>query len=325
MTRARIGLAALVLAGCSAAASGPRAITELGTLEAWAQAGSPLPAGVIMGKVARLDGNGFKPASGVTVRLRGLTARTDAAGRYAFSHVPAGDVAVSLSEPGHYPVEALCRSSAVMGVPRVHLALVPTTALAGQPADVAVIAGVVSDPRGAALSEGTVHLVDSASQDGQGSNMNVKADGDGYYVALLVGLARGPLLQGQASITAFGTTPGGVRVESRSVTGLVLGPQPTYAVAAATDAFLPPTGLRLVGSDASRLTFEATRLPTRRDELTVRLDSSQGVWEVPPTTVDGTTVIVDRPPGCCPASTRVRFATFGVSSPLGGAAEMVMP
>lgn len=320
-----LGAAALALFACAAPApAGPQAIAELARLTAWADSGTPLPAGVVVGKVGRLEADGIKPASGVTVRLRGRTARTDAAGRYGFSGVPAEEVELQVTEPGHYLARAGCRPSSVMGVPRVNLLLVPTAPLAGQAADAAVVAGVVTDPRGAALPAGSVHLVDSSSEGGQGGNAYHRADADGFYTAWLTGLARGPQLQGQASLTAFGTTPGGVRVESQGVMTFTLGPLPTYAVPAGTSAFLPPAELRRVDGEAHRYTFQAERLPNRRDELWVRLESPQGIWEVPPSGLSGKTVTVDWPAGCCVAPLKVTLSTFGLSSPLGGVAAVTV-
>lgn len=320
-----LGVAALALSACAApAAVGPQAIADPDLMFSWAEAGTPLPAGVVVGMVGRLEADGVRPASGVSVRLRGRVARTDAAGRYAFSGVPAEAVIVQLTEAGFYGVSMSCTLSPVMGVPRVNLLLVPTAALSGQAADAAVVAGVVTDPRGAALPGGSVHLVDSSSRGGQGENAYVTADADGFYTARLTGLARGPLLQGQASLTAFGTTPGGVRVESQGVASFALSSAPTYAVPAGTSAFLPPGPMRRVEGPAGAFRFEAERLPTRRDELWVRLETDQGLWEVPPTALDGSTATVTWPAGCCVNPTRVRLSTFGLSSPLGGTSDLLI-
>lgn len=292
------------------------ALTSPAATVASARAGTMLAPGLLAGRVGRFDGKAFQPAAGVEVVLGDGTARatTDAEGLYGFANVPAGVHQVKAATAGHHPYTVAYRQAAHGGIGRVNLALVPTERPAGLAADQVAIAGVLVDPRGAALPAGTVRLADSLTTDG---NRAVTADADGFWAVVLGGVAAGPLTNGQATLTAFGTTPGEVKVESTEPLTLPLDGAATHAVVAATSAYALPRDLRWVEASGRRRVLAGTFLPTRRDELVVRWARPVGYSEGLPTAVEGGRVVLEVPPGYDASDAAVELLPLGLVPPAG--------
>lgn len=296
-------LIGLLLAGCQPGTgtnTRVRPVAPLaspGAAVASARAGALLAPGTLAGRVGRYDGQGFVPAPGLAVKLDdgAAEATTDAEGHYGFANVAAGVHRVAVATEGHHPCVVAFRASALGGLGRVNLALVPVARPAGLGADALAIAGVIVDPRGAAIPGGTVRLADSLTAEG---NRAVQADADGFWVVALGGLALGPLTNGQATLTAHGATPGEVKVESTEALTLPLdGTAATVAVVAATRAYTLPRDLRWVEAAGRRRVLAGSFLPTRRDELTVRWARPLGYSEGLPAAVEAGRVVLEVPPG----------------------------
>ncbi|HEY9720938.1 MAG TPA: carboxypeptidase-like regulatory domain-containing protein [Oscillatoriaceae cyanobacterium] len=233
-----------------------------------AEAGAPLPAGTVVGLVARADGTTFSPAPGVTVNLDpgGRTTRTDLDGHYRFDGLAPGTLHLSVQAADCLSVTITATLGPAVGLPRVNLPLVPKSASPG-------IAGVVCDPRGCALPNGTVHEVDALTTPGI---RDADADADGFFAIALTG-ARG---NGAIELQGHGTTPGGLRVESTTVQTLAA--DGTLAVQVGTDAFSAPTNAHVLREGSGQLTITADGLPTRPDELSLRVTNGGNQWTLAP-------------------------------------------
>lgn len=277
----------LVVAGCTGTGTTrpvgpPAALANAATAYGAAAAGGMLPAGVLVGKVQAYDGTGFQPIAGLAVTLdgQGLSTTTAADGSFGFQQVPAGEVHLKASRDGSLPAELVCRLTAVAGLPRANLVLVPSARPEALAKDAVAVAGVVTDPRGAALPGGAVHLVDSVSDNGKGSNVTFQADADGYFARVLPAV---PVLAGgQAQITAYGLTPGGVPVETTTVGSLALGGQPVIPMVLGTTAFASVTDATWGTGPGRGRVISGGKLPLRRDELVFHLDQDGKTADVAP-------------------------------------------
>lgn len=294
----------------------PAALAGPGAAIAAAQAGTLLAPGTVVGKAGKFDGKAFVAASGVEVVLGDGLARTttDAAGAYGFANVPAGVHQVKAAAEGHHPAAVAFRVPGHGGIGRINLALVPTARPAGLAADALAIAGVLVDPRGAALPGGTVRLADSLTTEG---NRAATADADGFWAVVLAGVAPGPLTNGQATLTAFGATPGEVKVESTEPLTIPLDAAPTHLVVAATKAWAAPRALKWVEAAGRRRVLAGEFLPTRRDELVVRWSRPVGYSEGLPASVEGGKVVLEVPPGYEGSDASVALLPLGLVPPAG--------
>ena len=293
---------ALVLLAACATTPGPSPSLTLGAVGA----GEPPPPGTASGTIYRLVGGGFEPAAGAQVALVGAPpASADAAGRYALSGLAPGAHDLEASLAGHLGAPLRVRLSAAMGVARADLVLVP----AGGGLPDRTIAGVVADPRGAALPGAEVRLVDSLSASGAGGNQQVRADAVGRFLARLPAVGTSALTAGVAYLTATGVTPGGVRVETSRVAPLALDDRAHVPVALIAEAFRPPMALTAVAPDRVR----ASGLPARRDELVVRWSGPSGQVEQPPAAITDGEVQVTLPAGCCAGEGRLGLLVFGIA------------
>lgn len=296
------------VAGCCPAAPAP--VPSPGAEAAYraAEAGEALPAATVVGYVGRLAAEGFQPAPGVRVAVVGSEhgASTDGGGYYQLEGVPEGPLLLEAASPGHHAFRLTCRLMGGVGLPRANLPLVP---LAPSSPGATTVAGVVTDPRGAALPAGTVHLVEAVSREGAGGNARQTADAHGFFVARLEGVER----SGVGSLTAYGQTPGGVRVESTAVQGLSLTAASRLAIQAETQSFLPARSPRLVRREGDVFTLTARDVPRRLDELKVRLETPDGAWEAAPDRLATDEVVVTFPGA--PASGALRLLTLGLVAP----------
>ncbi len=315
-------LISLLLVGCQTGAGTNVRVSPIAALAspaaavASARAGTMLAPGLLAGRVGRFDGKAFVGAGGVEVVLGDGTARatTDAEGHYGFTNVPAGAYQVKVAAAGHHPCTVAFRQAGHCGLGRVNLPLVPTDRPASMAVDQVAIAGVLVDPRGAALPAGTVRLADSLTAEG---NRAVQADADGFYAVVLSGVATGPLTNGQATLTAYGATPGEVKVESTEPLTLPLDASATHAVVASTRAYAMPRDLRWVEASGRRRVLAGTFLPTRRDELVVRWARPIGYSEGAPVAIEGGRVVLEVPPGHDAADAAVELLPLGLVPPEG--------
>lgn len=222
--------ASLLLAGCQETFSVPPPL-------------APESGAVYTGLVRRYTAAGFVPAAGARVTLAGRPATLDAQGGWQLS-APPGPVALSASLDGHAPVALTFTGS----LAHVHLALLPLDA---------PLAGVLTDPRGAALPGGTVVATGAALPAGRAEWI---ADPDGYWIG---GLAATP----EVRLAAHGTTPGGIPVETTTLaaTGGRL----------KADRARPLGPLRLVSLGGGLATVAASGLPTDANELKILLDGRE--------------------------------------------------
>jgi len=319
----------LLLAGCQAGTgtntrvAPPAPLASPAAAYAGARGGTPLLPGQVSGYVARFDGRAFVAAPGVEVTLAGagVRATTDALGFYGFANVPAGVLKLEAAPAGDHAAALACRLSSMHGLARANLALVPQARPAGLAADALAFAGVAVDPRGTALPGATVRIADSLSTVG---NRAVTADPDGFWAAIVPGVAADPLASGTATLTAFGTTPGGVKVESTAALTLEVGRQPTLAVTATTSAFAAPSALAWEAGAARRRVLTGENLPTRRDELVLRFTTANGFTEATPAEASPGRVAIDLPPGTGPGVT-VELLPLGLLPPDGKPVGIAAP
>lgn len=277
------------------------------------EAGQLLPPGRVVGRVVMLERGAFRPAPQVVVRLDEAAAGAPTAsdGGFGFDHVPPGVHRVSVVAPGSLPMAVAFRLGGLAGLGRVNLVLVPE---AGSGEDGAItLAGVATDPRGAALPGATVRIADSLTAAGNASTV---ANAEGAWAITLPAARRGPLVSGIASLSCHGRTPGGVAVEATEVTSLALGGEAAQAVVAGTRAFGVPEGLRWEMVSGRRGRIVGQGLPTRRDEVVVRVALAAGPLELLPLQAgpDGLTVEL---PGAGEAPRRLEVLPLGLV-PAGG-------
>lgn len=303
--RSLLGVIVWSVAGCCPAAPAPVPSPGVEAAYRAAEAGEALPAGTIVGYVGRLAGEGFQPAPGVRVTVVGSEhgASTDGGGYFRLEGVAEGPLQLEAASPGHHAFRLTGRLMGGVGLPRANLPLVPAST------GMTTVAGVVTDPRGAALPAGTVHLVDAVSREGAGGNARQTADAHGFFVARLEGVKH----SGAGSLTAYGQTPGGVRVESTAVQALSLTAASSLAIQAETQSFLPARSPRLVRREGDVFTLTARDVPGRLDELKVRLETPDGAWDAVPDRLATDEVVVTLPGA--PASGTLRLLTLGLVAP----------
>ncbi|MEB3222557.1 MAG: hypothetical protein VKS61_10810 [Candidatus Sericytochromatia bacterium] len=245
------------------------------------EGGEPLLAGLVIGRVCRLEGGRFVGVAGASVTLDGgaAVASTVGGGAYGFERVAPGVHRVTVTEPGMSPMNVAFRVGGAAGLGRVNLGLVPQAPEGGSASEDILLAGVAVDPRGCALPGATVRVADSLTSLG---NAAVQADGDGFWSLTLEKARRGPLTSGVASLTAYGRTPGGIAVEAMEVLTVPLRDVPSVSLVAATRAFSLPTALAWESGGAGGGRLRAEGLPRRRDELVVRLHAGAASVEVLP-------------------------------------------
>lgn len=310
-----VGLSACTGHGTSALTGPPAALANAGSAVDAASDGTPLPAGELVGRVAFFDGTKFVPMAGVTVAApdMGLTAVTDANGRFGFQHLAAGLIKLSAAADGYVPFTLSCRLSPATGLARANLALVPVSRPAAQAGDAVMVTGVLLDPRGAALPGGNVHVVDSVSHAGKGGNVNVTADADGYFVCSLPGVGALALNNGQAELTGYGTTPGGVRVETTDVITTLVDSRPVQALTVGTTAFLGIASPTWVTGNGRARSVTGSQVPTRRDELVLHFEQDGKTADVAPDALDAGHVSFALPDGFVPGHGTLELRTLGLT------------
>lgn len=301
--------AALALAACTgkgpasvAPAGPPAALADASAAAAQAAGGTPLPAGQLVGKVGRYDGAAFTPAAGVAVTLEdpALSTTTDAQGRYGFTQVPAGVRKLHVELPDQLPFTLVCRLGSLAGLAGANLLVVPAARPAALAAGDVAMVGVLADPRGAALAGGTVHAVDGVSNGGKGSNQQLTADADGFFAMVLTGIGVRALNNGQAELTGYGRTAGGVNVETTDIQTLTVDTRPTQATVVGTTAFLAVSGPVWGAGTGQTRTLTADHLPTRRDELELHFEQDGKTADVLPDAIAGSQATFTLPAGFTP-------------------------
>jgi len=198
---------------------------------------SPPPSAALSGLVRRLTPAGFVPAAGAAVQVGDRHTTADALGAWRLA-VPQAPATLVVDLAGHAPL---------------HLAVTPPLArlnLPLSPPD-APLAGVLVDPRGAAVPGGTVVATAAGLPAGRAE---WRADADGFWIG---GLMPAP----DVRLTAHGTTPGGVPVET---TALATGGG-VLKLARARPLGTPTQ----LGRDGDLVTLAASGLTTAPDELRV--------------------------------------------------------
>lgn len=322
MTRrsALAALAALLVVGCTGKGKsipvGPPAVLSASSAAADAASGGGLlPAGELVGRVASFDGQGFVPAVGATVTVEGqnLTATTDADGRFGFQQLPIGTVKLTASADGQQSFTLVCVLNGAAGLARANLALVPTARPAKLAGDAVAIAGVLTDPRGAGLPNGTVHAVDAVSNNGKGGNQQVAADADGFFAYVMPAVGSRNLAGGQAQLSGFGITPGGVHVETTDILTTLVDTRPIQNVAVGAVAFTSVNQPQWGGGIGRTCTITAQQLPTRRDELVLHFEQNGRSADVSPDSLSGDTLSFTLPDGIQAGSGTIEIRVFGLT------------
>jgi hypothetical protein len=273
-----------------------------------------LPVGELVGRVASFDGTHFAPAPNVTVTAveAGVSAVTDVMGRYGFQRLAVGQQTLRVQVAQHETFTLVCRLSPVAGFARANLALIPMARPASQAADSVAIAGVLTDPRGAALPAGTVHAVDSISHDGKGGNEQVVADADGFFAYVMPQTARAALSGGQVALTGYGYTPGRVPVETTAILTLTVDSRPTQAVVLGTTAFLAIAAPAWAGGQDRLRAINADKVPLRRDELVLHFDQDGRTADAAPDEVATGRVTFTLPNTIDPGRGTLELRTLGL-------------
>ena len=236
-----------------------------------------LPVGSFSGMVAAYEDGQFKPVVGATVKVEGAdgSAVTDHEGRYLFEGLKPGDYKVVVAKDGFAQGEGTVKLSPVAGTPRVNVAMNKPSYQLNQIAPfAATVTGVVTDPRGAALPNATVRVATTA---GTGTNQTVPANANGFYTVTIANMAASPISPGYVQVTAFGTTPGGVKVEVDEVWAKPI-TSASLVVNARCDAFTRPENLTYPSGTftpmgATNAAIEADFMSTRADEFYLRITS----------------------------------------------------
>lgn len=304
--------ATVVLAACTPqqALQQNRVVDIPGAVEQ-VQKQAVLPVGTFTGLVAAWDGAAFKPVAGaqVTVQGRATAATTDENGIYTFAGLAPGAYTVQVVKDGFETHAGQVSLSPVAGTPRVNVALNKAGFALKQIAPfTATVTGVVKDPRGSALPTATVRIVSNA---GAGANKTVTANVNGFYSTTLDNASVSPLSPGQVQVTAFGTTPGGVRVEVSNVAAKNL-QSSSLVVDPICDAFTRPTNLTFptgtfapMGSNAQ---LKAETMSTRADEFYIELSSGGQKYAVLADSVQPTAAGPNNtPPQSCIITFRIPF------------------
>lgn len=262
-------LALSLLAACGAPPAGPRPLLAPAYARYVASQGKALLPGSLVGLVHRLEGERFVPAAGATVVVDegALSTRCDADGAYGFEGLAAGPHRLDASLEGHGGFRLQVVLNQAMGLPRANLLVVPK---AGGPA----LAGVVVDPRGAAVPQGVVEAADAPT----GARLSSIANGDGLYrVALPESSSLPPRL---VNLSGHGLSPGGVKLDASRVQELSL--TAPASVALGLDAFAQASEATWVGLQGRQVQVQAQGLPGRADELVLRWEDGRGAFEAVP-------------------------------------------
>lgn len=273
-------LAASVLLAACAPAMVPNAREhEAAPAPVEVKASSVLPAGTLEGMIATFDGQDFVPVAGATVQLVGtsLTAVTDAEGRYAIKGATPGTYKVVAAKDGFKDSEGQVILNPAAGTPRVNLAMAKAVYGVQQIAAFnATVTGVVTDPRGAALPNATVKILSNAANNGAGSNATTTANVNGFYSHQLPNVAVNTSSPGQVQVTAYGQSPGQVRLETKAVRALAL-TSATLVANTQCDAYTMPSTPTFPNGTYSPMgstaTLKATDLSARADEFYILLES----------------------------------------------------
>ena len=271
-----------------------------------------LPVGTFAGMVATFDEGRFVPVVGATVKVEGAdgTAVTDVDGQYVFNGLKPGDYKVVVTKDGFQQGEGEVKLSPVAGTPRVNVAMNKPSYALNQAAITpfsATVTGVVTDPRGAALPNATVRVATTA---GTGTNQIVPANANGFYTVTVANMAASPISPGYIQVTAFGTTPGGVKVEVDKVWAKPV-TSASLVVNARCDAFTLPQNMThpagtFTPMGATNAEIDVEWMSTRADEFYLRLDYAGGTFAVLPESITNTPA-VDPAPQKCKIKYRVPF------------------
>lgn len=280
-----VPLAALALTACQPAQLVAHN-SDMPTAAQQVQAPQTLAAGTLNGTVATYDGSKFVPVANAQVSLDGtqFTAHTDSDGRYTIAGVAPGAYKVTASKDGMVAGTHDVYMNSVMGTPRVNIALQSPqrTLLDAVPgAQNVTVSGVVTDPRGSALGGAAVKVLSNtggpnsagynSTRDTQGG---ITSDAAGFYTIVIPNVVVSPTRPGQVQVTANGTSPGGVKLETTDVYAynlttatLVANPQCKAFTQPANPTW--PNGT--FGSMGSNATVKADWLSSRTDEFYVEL------------------------------------------------------
>lgn len=240
-----------------------------------------LPVGTFAGMVATYEDGDFKPVVGAIVKVEGQggQAVTDADGRYVFEGLKPGDYKVAVTKDGFAQGEAEVKLSPVTGTPRVNVAMNKASyGLQQIAAFNATITGVVTDPRGAALPNATVRIATTAGS--TGTNQTVPANVNGFYTVSIPNMAVSPISPGYVQVTAFGTSPGGVKVEVDEVWAKPI-TSASLVVNARCDAFTQPTNMTYPSGTftpmgSTNAAIDVEWMSTRADEFYLLLTTGTG-------------------------------------------------
>lgn len=240
-----------------------------------------LPVGTFAGMVATYEDGDFKPVVGAIVKVEGGEGQavTDADGRYVFNGLKPGDYKVAVTKDGFQQGEAQVNLSPVTGTPRVNVAMNKSSYGLKQIAGFsATITGVVTDPRGAALPSATVRIATTAGA--TGTNQTVPANVNGFYTVTIPNMAVSPISPGYVQVTAFGVSPGGVKVEVDEVWAKPI-TSASLVVNARCDAFTRPQNMTYpsgtftpMGSTTAAV--DVDWMSTRADEFYLLLTTGTG-------------------------------------------------
>lgn len=244
------------------------------------QQAQQLPVGTFAGMIATFEDGQFKPVVGATVKVEGQdgTAMTDVDGRYVFNGLKPGDYKVVVTKDGFAQGEQQVNLSPVAGTPRVNVAMnKPGYALkqaAITPFNLTVT-GVVTDPRGAALPNASVRIATTA---GTGTNQTVLSNANGFYTVTINNMSASPISPGYVQVTAFGTSPGGVKLEVDEVWAKPV-TSASLVVNARCEAFTVPRNMTYPAGTftpmgALNATIEVENISTRADEFYLLLSGN---------------------------------------------------
>lgn len=292
---------ALALGACTGPSPGPRPLLAPAYAQYVATQGRALLPGSVLGQAFRLEGSNFLPAQGAQLRLDDgpVVSVADQDGLYGFEGLSPGKHLVEAQLEGHGSFRLQVVVNAAAGLPRANLLLLPK---AGGPA----LAGVVVDPRGAAVPGGVAEAADAPS----GARISATANGAGLYrVELPPTSSLPPRL---VNLGGHGRSPGGVNLDASRVQELSLsGPS---SVALALDAFRQSSSPQWQVLSGRRLQVMAQDLPSRPDEMVLHWEDARGAFEVIPFRMGGGSLEAELPVDPSPGG-RLELRTFGVVPP----------
>ena len=155
-----------------------------------------------------------------------------------------------------------------------------------------------------------MHLVDSVSGNGKGSNQNLQATEDGFFAATLADVP--PLAGGQVQLTAYGYTPGGVPVETTQVATAGLGSAPVVGAVLGCPAFAAVEEPRWEPGTGRSRGITGGKLPMRRDELVLHLEQDGRTADLAPDFVAAGRCGFTLPDGFGPGRGSVEVRSLGL-------------